>query len=133
VHPFREPIYPSSEKLSDHQLFAHLKSKVLDARDCLDSLRTILSLYQNGFWAHRLVSLSIKPLFRRHPSLQHESFCQGSEVRLEVDDFQLNQSLYLFGSVLSHFFFQTVVVNSFVHFILVGKQSGEVGRWMQNF
>lgn len=133
LHPFTEPVYPNSEKLSDHQLFAHLKSNFLNSHDCLDSLKTILSLYQNGFWAHRLVSLTIKPLFRRYPLLQYESFCQGSEVCLEVDDSQLNQSLYLLGSVLSHFFFQTVGVNSFVHFILVGKQSGEVGRWMQNF
>lgn len=58
------------------------------------------------------------------------TYCRGIEINLTCDETAFEGAgLFLFASVLEHFFARYVSVNSFTQFVLHSVQRGELKRW----
>jgi type VI secretion system protein ImpG len=93
-----------------------------------DALREILRLY--NFADSRaaeqqilgITKVTSKRVVTRPPSMPWNGFCRGTEVDIEFDEEKLGNSVFLFASVLEHFFGWYASVNSFVRLIATTRQ-----------
>lgn len=121
------------------QLISHLSLNHLslaDNKQGLAALKEILKLYdftntdENRNLREGLVGLSCRRKTARNTTPHGNVFWQGLEIILEVDE-QLfhSTSLFLFASVLDHFFGLYSTINSFTQLVITTKHGGELYRW----
>lgn len=63
----------------------------------------------------------------------HNLICHGTQVVLEVDESQLNDSsLFLFGCILNQFFALSTEINTFTQLTIINQHQQELYRWEPN-
>lgn len=117
-----------SHLLLNHSFFSHDVNSI-------KILTEILNLYDftdSNYLYHALLKLTAKPVTQRISSgMKGNVYLQGTEINLEVDPTKFtNINLFLFGSVLEHFFAQYTALNSFAQLVITSKEQGEIYRWL---
>jgi type VI secretion system protein ImpG len=120
------------------RLVSHLSlnhRSLVDGEDGIDALREILRLYaRSGDPAvddqiNALTAVATRRIVGRVGHDAWRGFCRGTEITLEIDegDFAAaNGSVFLVGSVLSHFFALYAAINSFTQLVI--RSSRRDGR-----
>jgi len=129
----------SIQKQSRWQLISHLSLGYLslsEMENSVDALREILKLYNfkktpdTDSLIESISSIKTRSIIARHPDDMRQGFCHGLEITLNIDEKKLTgHGLFLFASILEHFFALYCSINSFTQLILNTKQRGELARW----
>jgi type VI secretion system protein ImpG len=103
------------------------KISLSDPQESSLALKELLRLYnftdsnETRAIIDSVLSLSTKPIIARDPN-GHLSFCQGTEIIVELDPDRLTgSSLFLFASVLEEFFALYCTINSFTKLTILDK------------
>lgn len=142
VKPPTRPRFDSVEGDGDlaWRAISHLSLNYLSLLDdksgrSIVALRDLLKLYGDphdiAFRKHveSLLNVSCKPVIRRISSAGLSSFVRGLEISLDFDDSIQASGVFLFGSVLDHFFAKYVSINSFIETVVSRKKRGVIKRW----
>ncbi len=139
IKPMTDPVYRDKTKKNDIDLVGHVFINQLcfaGAEENLNVLKDVLALYSsendydNNLIKFGLLEVNTKQVTERHPVNLKQGFCRGIEYTLTIDEkYFTDNNAYLFGRVLSEFLTKSCSINSFVKFILMSKQRGEIARW----
>ena len=131
---------PQLDGNTQWRLLAHLgmnHSNFSDAENAADNLREMLRLYnfndneETRLLIDAILTVSTKKVVARDPSGHINTFCQGLEITVELDEEKLvGQSSYLFSSILERFFALSCSINSFTKLKTVNKgQRKVISQW----
>ena len=139
IKPITDPVYRDKTKINDIDLVSHIFINQLcfdQEGESLNVLKDVLALYcsendyDNNLVKSGLLEVNTKQVTERHPVNLKQGFCRGIEYTLIIDEkYFTDNNAYLFGHVVSEFLTKSCSVNSFVKFILISKQRGEIARW----
>jgi type VI secretion system protein ImpG len=121
---------PPLRRGSQWRLISHLALNYLSlTEDGREALLEILSLYNFTDAAvikkqiAGITKVSSRPCIRRVRQLQRVAFVRGTEIALEFDEDQyIGSGIYLFASVLEHFFGHYCALNSFTQLTVTSQQ-----------
>lgn len=136
VSILRKPTPPARYELNHGSLWrliSHLSLNYLSlVEEGRDALQEILSLYQTSGGDRQVEGITGVASSRHFAGLVSEngiSNVRGTKVDVELDeDFFVGGGVYLFSSVIEHFFAQYVSLNSFSQLRVTTKQRKEVLR-----
>ena len=128
------PLRPATGKNAFWRLISHLSLNYLSlVSEGREALQEILRLYNatESTYAEKqiqgIIALSSKRHFARVISENGISFARGTKVHIELDEEQfVGGGVYLFASVLEHFFGLYVSLNSFSQLSASTRQRKEV-------
>ncbi|WP_394144965.1 type VI secretion system baseplate subunit TssF [Vibrio atypicus] len=134
---FSEPIRPLMFDASRWQLISHLTLNHFNRPDAAVVLKELLRLYdfkhsaQTEILIKAIGQVKIKRATSRIVQSGRVGFCHGSDIYIEFANSDVAEtSLFLFGSVLAHFFAQYATVNSFTRLNISLKGRAEpIHRW----
>jgi type VI secretion system protein ImpG len=135
------PRPPFSDGEVAWRLISHLSLNYLSLLDApggegASGLREILRLYVDASDTQTLQqiaalrSASTRPILRRLEVPGPITFVRGLEVTVDFDETPFEgSSVFLFGSMLEHFFRRYVAINSFTETVIRTEQRKEIMRW----
>ena len=79
-------------------------------------------------------AITCNPIIMNIPNNHyHNLICQGTEIILEVDESQFNDSsIFLLGCILNQFFVLSTEINTFVQLTIINQYQQELYRWKPN-
>lgn len=120
------------------RLLSHMSLNYLSLID-VDAIKNLLSLYnyralfdQQVARAHELMLEGLQSISRRRKNRLFRGVpVRGTRIEMAFleDRFACDGELFLFSSVLNHFFSLYVSVNSFTELVVKGVQKGETYQW----
>lgn len=99
----------------------------------LTALRELLQLYninpaqETNHIIESLCDLKTHEIMMRLPRHGIQTFCQGLEIQLSIDDSKFSgSSLWLFTAVLEHFFARLASINTFTQLVVMSKSKQQI-------
>ena len=133
--------YPSTEGTSQWRLISHLNLNHLalsQGQESLEALREIIKLYGDLYTLgsfselEALLDLKTSSVMRRFGKDAWRGFVSGTRIELTVDaEKDVQRNLFVFSSVLNHFFGLFASINSFTELTLYHSPTHEVWKTWQ--
>ncbi len=146
LRPATPPRYPALQQHAQWQLISHLALNHLsisDPQDGLRALQQMLRLYEfsdasdamqraavNRQLIEGMIALDSRRVVGRTGGPVAGGFCRGVEVTIEFDAQKyIGTGLFLFASVLEHFFGLYASINSFTQLVAKTGDGGLLRKW----